>query len=394
MKAVGYSPYDSSGTDDDLPPAQNRGLRGRSFSGNVVASAGAFPYMRANNDLESEIHRVEQDAYTGILRAFKVQSDAISWEKESLITELRKELRVSDEEHRELLNKVNEDGTIRRMRELRQAGGSPSGLHHGNMVLYGAEPGSTTKRQRASHSIPLQSAGLQSPMMPSHSVSSAKWGPLQARGTKARTPIPLALPSVDPSSLINHKVYTRWPEDNNFYKATITRYNPVTGEHGLVYDMGTQAESWESVRLCDMAPEDIRWGFDGHLSNRDVWSPSGPMLMRHMTNNGAMAGSIKGRGRLSINETIKDYAPPENGTNRNFDHVDIPNTGSVVMEVKRVLFNPNMPEIEKARKLLKDQEQSLLDAIARLDEASDSDNEDMAMEGRMGSAGERNGITT
>jgi hypothetical protein len=35
--------------------------------------------MRANNDLESEIHRVEQDAYTGVLRAFKVQSDAISW---------------------------------------------------------------------------------------------------------------------------------------------------------------------------------------------------------------------------------------------------------------------------------------------------------------------------
>jgi len=67
------------GTDDDLPPTQNRGLRGRSFSGNGRASAGAFPYMRANNDLESEIHRVEQDAYTGVLRAFKVQSDAISW---------------------------------------------------------------------------------------------------------------------------------------------------------------------------------------------------------------------------------------------------------------------------------------------------------------------------
>ncbi|CAD6218710.1 unnamed protein product [Miscanthus lutarioriparius] len=394
MKAAGYNPYDSSGTDDDLPPAQNRGLRGRSFSGNGRASAGAFPYMRANNDLESEIHRVEQDAYTGVLRAFKVQSDAISWEKESLITELRKELRVSDEEHRELLNKVNEDGTIRRMRELRQAGGTPSGLHRGNRVLYDAEPGPTTKRQRASHSIPSQSAGLQSPMMPSHSVPSAKWGPLSARGKKAKTPIPLALPSVDPSSLINHKVYTRWPEDNNFYEATITQYNPVTGEHALVYDMGTQAETWESVRLCDMAPEDIRWEFDGHLSNRDGWDPSGPMLKRHPTNNGAVAGSIRGRGRLSINEPIKDYAPPQNGINRNFDHVDIPNTESVVTEVERVLSNPNMPEIEKARKLLKDQEQSLLDAIARLDEASDSDSEDMAMEGRMGSALERNGIAT
>ena len=39
-------------------------------------------------------------------------------EKESLISELRKELRVSDEEHRELLNKVNDDGAIRRMRSL------------------------------------------------------------------------------------------------------------------------------------------------------------------------------------------------------------------------------------------------------------------------------------
>jgi hypothetical protein len=41
-------------------------------------------------------------------------------------------------------------------------------------------------------------------------------------------PMPLALPSADPNSLINHKVYTRWPDDNNFYEATITRYNPLT----------------------------------------------------------------------------------------------------------------------------------------------------------------------
>lgn len=142
-----------AGTDDDLPSSQNRGLRGRSFSGNGRASAGPFPYARPHNDLESQVHLVEQEAYTGVLRAFKVQSDALSWviictlklmatfsvttacpvadfswklinthafvqEKESLISELRKELRVSDEEHRELLNKVNEDGAIRGMRSL------------------------------------------------------------------------------------------------------------------------------------------------------------------------------------------------------------------------------------------------------------------------------------
>lgn len=37
-------------------------------------------------------------------------------EKEGLITELRKELRVSDDQHRELLTKVNGDEIIRRIR--------------------------------------------------------------------------------------------------------------------------------------------------------------------------------------------------------------------------------------------------------------------------------------
>jgi hypothetical protein len=40
----------------------------------------------------------------------------IHQEKEEMITELRKELRVSDDEHRELLTKVNADDIIRKIR--------------------------------------------------------------------------------------------------------------------------------------------------------------------------------------------------------------------------------------------------------------------------------------
>ncbi|GKV34578.1 hypothetical protein SLEP1_g42941 [Rubroshorea leprosula] len=57
--------------------------------------------------MEAQIHQLEQEAYCAVLRAFRAQFDAITWEKEGLITELRKELRVSDDEHRELLSKVN-----------------------------------------------------------------------------------------------------------------------------------------------------------------------------------------------------------------------------------------------------------------------------------------------
>eukprot|EP00262_Sarcandra_glabra_P018322 TRINITY_DN6525_c0_g1_i1.p1 TRINITY_DN6525_c0_g1~~TRINITY_DN6525_c0_g1_i1.p1 ORF type:complete len:101 (-),score=17.43 TRINITY_DN6525_c0_g1_i1:190-459(-) len=51
------------------------------------------------------------------------------------------------------------------------------------------------------------------------------------------------------NQLIGRKVMTRWPEDNNFYKAVITDYNPDEDRHFLVYDMHTQNETWEWVNL-------------------------------------------------------------------------------------------------------------------------------------------------
>lgn len=140
-----------TGTDDDLPPAhQNRAIRGPHPTGNG-RNTGPFPYPRQqNNDMEKEIHKLEREAYTSVLRAFKAQADAISWvvsfsfhtnisysifkreifvghfvncllfyffqEKENLITDLRRELRLSDDEHRELLTIVNSDEVTRRIR--------------------------------------------------------------------------------------------------------------------------------------------------------------------------------------------------------------------------------------------------------------------------------------
>lgn len=84
--------------------------------------------------------------------------------------------------------------------------------------------------------------------------------------------------------LIGRKVRTRWPDDNNFYEAVITDYNPVEvyllryegiqypaglaaditffffflqilpcqGRHALVYDMGSANETWEWVNLSEV----------------------------------------------------------------------------------------------------------------------------------------------
>jgi len=79
-----------SGTDDDLPPThQNRISRGGGgggggggrLAGNGRSAVGSIPYPRMYGeiDMETQIHQLEQEAYSSVLRAFKAQADAITW---------------------------------------------------------------------------------------------------------------------------------------------------------------------------------------------------------------------------------------------------------------------------------------------------------------------------
>lgn len=70
-----------AGTDDDLPPThRNRFQSGVRTAGNgrsTVVCPASLP--RLHSDMETQIHTIEQEAYTSVLRAFKAQSDAITW---------------------------------------------------------------------------------------------------------------------------------------------------------------------------------------------------------------------------------------------------------------------------------------------------------------------------
>lgn len=73
-----------AGTDDDLPPShQNRIPRGggRMNGNGRSAVMASVPYQRmyGETDMEAQIHQLEQEAYSSVLRAFKAQADAISW---------------------------------------------------------------------------------------------------------------------------------------------------------------------------------------------------------------------------------------------------------------------------------------------------------------------------
>ncbi|XP_034704512.1 protein EMSY-LIKE 3-like [Vitis riparia] len=416
-----YEPFDSSGTDDDLPPPhQNRIPRGGRVAGNGrSAVVGSIPYSRmyGETDMETQIHQLEQEAYSSVLRAFKAQADAITWEKESLITELRKELRLSNEEHRELLGRVNADDVIRRIREWRQAGGLQPGMLTTGQAVHDPIPSPTVsasrKKQKITQSIPSQSFGGPSQSFHPQAIaasnqpssSAAKRGPiLGPKGKKHKSVLPgassmksMQYASSGPTGrgqvanrgvnepaeaatfdpLIGRKVRTRWPDDNNFYEAVITDYNPVEGRHALVYDMGSANETWEWVNLSEISPEDIQWdGEDPGISRRGGYDGSGHGMNR--AGRDSVQGAGRGRG-LPKGQSKKDFLPSQNGIGKKApDDIQILHTDTLIKEVERV-FTANHPdplEIDKAKKVLKEHEQALLDAIGRLADISDGESDE------------------
>ncbi|KAI3740058.1 hypothetical protein L2E82_30475 [Cichorium intybus] len=418
-----YEPFDSSGTDDDLPPShQNRIPRGGRVAGNgrsAVMGSAQYPRIYGETDMEAQIHHLEQEAYSSVLRAFKAQADAITWEKESLITELRKELRLSNEEHRELLGKVNADDVIRRIREWRQSGGLQ--IHSTGQVVHDPSPSPSVSASRKKHKLnPNPSGASQSfgaPPAPFHpqpnqpSSSGPRRAPLTATKPKIKksmmgsgaSSMKMQYPLSDGSGrgqignrmasgvvvnetasfspLIGRKVRTRWPDDNNFYEAVITDYNPGEGRHALVYDISTANETWEWVNLAEICAEDIQWegedpgiGHKGGGYNRS----SG----RGMNSRPVGGGLGRGRGGTGTTkpQTRKDFAPLQNGIGRKkgSDDIKLLNTNVLIEEVERVFGSNHQDplEIEKAKKVLKEHEQALADAIARLADISDGESDE------------------
>ncbi len=131
------SDQSSSSTDDDdddddvLPVHSGRMTRGGRVRGTgrggAAGGGGGGGGGRSSQmiilPIEQQIRKLELDAYTAVLRAFGAQSEAITWARERLMSDLRKDLRVTDEQHRELLNTVAADDVLRHINEWRQQSG-------------------------------------------------------------------------------------------------------------------------------------------------------------------------------------------------------------------------------------------------------------------------------
>ncbi|KAK4785520.1 hypothetical protein SAY86_002209 [Trapa natans] len=398
-----YGIPDSSGTDDDVPPPHgNRFQTGGQAGGSTLPMMVGVALLPIHGSMETQIHLIEQEAYCSVIRAFKAQSDAISWEKESLITELRKELRVLDGEHRELLSRVNADDTVQRIREQRKTNEPQLGMAGASQPVHDGLPiptaSASCKKQITSQSPALhrpmpQSSGelrrgppvpLASSKKPKnfahpppppglagrrHAVKSSFMGGFASNGhAKSRTPDPL----------VGKKVWTRWPDDYNFYEAVINNYNPVEDRHALVYGIDTTNETWEWVNLKEITPDDIRWeGEDAGVSCRAKGPGLGRGIKKSMLHGGSSAGPGRGRGR-TMSQLEKDVPSSKKGMEKKtVEDIKILHTDKLLKEIERDIGSnhPDPAKIEKAKKALKDQEKALVDAIAKLVDQSDGESD-------------------
>ncbi|XP_074307003.1 protein EMSY-LIKE 1-like [Silene latifolia] len=307
-------------------------------------------------NMDYQIHHLEKEAYCSVLRALKAQSDAISWEKEGLITELRKELRVSDDEHRELLATVNNDDIIRRIREWRQAEAQRNASHPFNDVPRPTPP-AARNTPRMSQPLPPHVAHVH-PAPTAPAVASQGRNPRQFSynnhmgHASHETPIPGS-----GDQLIGRKVLIRWSADNHFNEAVITNYNSSDGRHALVYGMNTPHQCSEWVNIMEIPSANIRWANEEHGSSRRV-SPG-----ENFT------GAVPDTRRMNLQNA------PRNIVRNMPDDIKLLHTDILIKQVEKVVSasNPDRLEIEKASKILKEHEKALLDAISKLSCIADAD---------------------
>uniref|UniRef100_A0A0C9RW33 TSA: Wollemia nobilis Ref_Wollemi_Transcript_9822_1680 transcribed RNA sequence n=1 Tax=Wollemia nobilis TaxID=56998 RepID=A0A0C9RW33_9CONI len=311
-----YGPSDSSGTDDDLPPSHgNRMPRGGDrVVGNGRTSVGKLIYTQVETDMETRIHRMEQEAYIAVLRAFFAQSDSFTWDKEELMSDLRKELRVSDMEHRAMLGKVGGDDVLRRMREYRQAASNQhrfiaSGAHSAVKALDPTVSASCKKQKTAE-----VMASLPQPAIPS------------------------------------------------------TMRTVPTGLTNLAARKGASGKKFKGRYSAD-----VRWGYDGQVDiNREEAGHAEKMLANHGSFN---MPSSRGKG-FPKGQSAKGYASLQNGTCRKKpENIELRQTDKLIKEVERVCRgdHPDPSAVENAKMALKEHEQSLIEAIARLGNLSDEE---------------------
>ncbi|MCO5574310.1 hypothetical protein L7F22_028093 [Adiantum nelumboides] len=209
--------------------------------------SGSGHYGRSGAD--QHLRKLEKEAYVAVLRAFTAQSEVITWGKEQLLVTLRQELRISDEQHLEVLKGMDSNAAPQQFRDRRLPEEDGGSMYAPNIDLAAG----ARKKPKTSHSLqanlpppPMKSAFPSPPPPPpppvtSHAKRAPPGGGSRSKKSKggrqhgnasSSKPVQFGgMPAADGSisginPWVGKRVKIRWPADNSFYDAVVSDWDP------------------------------------------------------------------------------------------------------------------------------------------------------------------------
>ncbi|MCO5597749.1 hypothetical protein L7F22_051830 [Adiantum nelumboides] len=383
--------------------------------------SGSGHYGRSGAD--QHLRKVEKEAYVAVLRAFTAQSEVITWRKEQLLVTLRQELRISDEQHLEVLKGMDSNAAPQQFRDRRLPEEEHGGLIYAPNVDLAA---GARKKPKTSHNLqanlpppPMKSAFPSPPPPPpplvtSHAKRAPPGGGSRSKKSKggrqhgnasSSKPVQFGeMPAADGSisginPWVGKRVKIRWPADNSFYDAVVSDWDPEKVSVMCACVSRRLAEYFSELAHPSLLPvppttvssskliffrdlhalvyemntvnETWEWVDLKELSPNDLQTIDGPLV--NVIGKNPPSFGVGGRG--TTGRGTKKGA--ENGLDaKGSRQLQVPSLEALVKQVDRIAEEDDLAKIESIKRAAKEHEDMLRKALAEVGESSEEGESD------------------
>lgn len=310
-------------------------------------------------DMDIEIHRIEIEAYGAVLKAFIAQSEDLSWAKEGLITELRKELRVSDTEHREILGKVHLDDKVKSIRERRNSY-TDQHLKATNPSLSYPSLVSCESNKRQKVATPLLSSPMYHLRAPPSSVPVPM--PMSSSPKHVTCTQPSSAPARMNVSCSKHPLRAQPSSIPVAIPLSFSKHLPHGQPKASVMPSPLTVQSRESQVNNETAI------FSQHTHSQSHMVP--------LSQGKQIISSSRLRAPAKPQAPKKDYINSGSEVLKVVsDIIEIRDTDKLIKEVQKICgVQPNHSQLTRATLVLREHERALMEAIRKIAAISDNDN--------------------
>uniref|UniRef100_A0A0D3HE10 NAD(P)H dehydrogenase (quinone) n=2 Tax=Oryza TaxID=4527 RepID=A0A0D3HE10_9ORYZ len=322
-------------------------------------SLDLVPMITDAQDTAFQIHCLERSAYASVLRAFFAQSELLSRSQAKLLTELRKKLRISDAELREVLMNVTSNEYIKSLRNCSLA--NNSGLKDPTFDARAMVPDKLVKDGQSftsfTNCISLSQESQISPrsMLSVRSVDILRSSHRTKKG-----------PCLYPHAIVPAKKYSGNEYTLSYLKSSPAEQLPVAVSSVQVKrstddPLDTKTLPCEVKTGCTLSPIQLK-----HIQANAGHVP----LCIHQD----MKASMKRKTEVpevTGSKSLTVIVSTAGNIEHDFDIMKLDLTANLLSKVEQLFREkPNPDDLETAKAILKEQEKVLLDAVLKLSEVS------------------------